>query len=415
VSQQRYEGSTRLESAIETRGQDGTNCDERRAEPLRISLYGNALNLAFMLGVFLRRKGHETTVFVNSTVSEHDHPRWECIPEHELASVTIRPVDINVKRLLLGGRAERRFRHDLAEADVVQTFGESVTWSAGCGSPDTVLSIGDDLDILPFRQDGMRMKVYAAVLRRAQRRCRAVCYTMPPQEESCRKLGLANARFFPSAIPIDSARWSPLTRAERSRARNRLNIPENALVVFQPSRQEWTCPESPGSNHKGNDRFLRAYARFVQGPGKDAWLVAVTKGRDVGISQQLAGHLGIKDRIRWIPQQNKAGLRECLGTSDIVADQFTYGFYGISALEAMAVGRPVLVYLDSHGLREFGEEPPPVVSVHTEEEIYAALCWLIEDRSGAKAIGAQAREWIIRHHGWEPVVDRYLALYREIA
>lgn len=287
-------------------------------------------------------------------------------------------------------------------------------WSAGCGSPDTVLSIGDDLDILPFRQDGVRMKVYAAVLRRAQRRCGAVCYTMPPQEESCRKLGLANARFLPSAIPIDSDRWSPLTHAERSRARDRLNIPESALVVFQPSRQEWTCPENPGSNHKGNDRFLRAYARFIKGPGKDAWLVAVTKGRDVGISQQLAGHLGIEDRIRWIPQQNKAGLRECLGASDIVADQFTYGFYGISALEAMAVGCPVLVHLDIKGMERLGVEPPPVVSVRSEEEIYEALCWLVENRASARQVGEMAREWIVRHHGWEAVVDRYISLYKEL-
>jgi len=353
-------------------------------------------------------------VFVNSTVSEHDHPRWECIPEHELASVTIRPVDINVKRLLLGGRAERRFRRELAKADVVQTFGESVTWSAGCGAPDTALSIGDDLDILPFRRDGVRMRVCSAMLRRAQRRCRAVCYTMPPQEESCRKLGLVNARFFPYAIPVDSEQWSPLTRVERSLTRSRLNIPENALVVFQPSRQEWTCPESPGSNHKGNDRFLRACARFIHGPGKDTWLLAVTKGRDVSSTQQLAAWLGIADRIRWIPQQNKAGLRECLGASDIVADQFTYGFYGISALEAMAVGCPVLVHLDVKGMQRLGAEPPPVVSVRTEEEIYAALCRLGEDRASARQVGEMAREWIVRNHGWEAVVNRYISLYKEL-
>lgn len=258
------------------------------------------------------------------------------------------------------------------------------------------------------------MRVYAAMLRRAQRRCKAVCYTMPPQEEPCRRLGLVNARFFPHAIPVDSEQWCPLDRVGQSHARSRLNIPENAFVVFQPSRQEWTCPEGPGSNHKGNDRFLRAYARFVHGPGKDAWLVAVTKGRDVGASQQLAEHLGIKDRIRWIPQQSKAGLREYLGASNIVADQFTYGFYGISALEAMAVGKPVLVYLDPQGLKKFGVDPPPVVSARTEEEICAALCRLTEDRGGAETIGAQAREWMIRHHGWEPVVDRYLALYHEL-
>lgn len=382
---------------------------------MNISLYANALNLAFILGIFLRRKGHVVKVFADRTAAEHDRPEWECVDGREMASVTVVPVEIDAKRLLMGGSRERRFRRQLAEADVVQTFGEGVIWSAGCGAPDTVLSIGDDLDILPFRRDSLRIALYTLLLRRAQRRCRAVCYTMPPQQESCRQLGLQGARFLPCAIPIDANRLRPLSQAERARVRADLSLPDDALVVFQPSRQEWTCPERPGSNHKGNDRFLRAYARFQQKAGKGSWLLAVTKGRDVGRSQKLAEQLGIADRIRWIPQQNKAGLRDCLGASDVVADQFTYGFYGISTLEAMAVGRPVLVYLDAKALEAFNGQAPPVVSAHSEDEIYEGLCRLAEHRPSAEEIGLAARDWVIRHHGWETVVERYLALYKELA
>jgi glycosyltransferase involved in cell wall biosynthesis len=382
---------------------------------VKISLYANALNLAFTVGVFLRRKGHEATVFVDGTAAEQDRPEWECVDERERASLPLVHVDVDVKRWLVGGGRERRFRQALAQADVVQTFGEGVIWSAGCGAPDTVLSIGDDLDILPFRTDTVRIRAYAAVLRRAQRRCRAVCYTMPPQEESCRTLGLDKARFLPCAIPIDTQRFRPLARSERAEVRTRLGLPSDAWVVFQPSRQEWTCPERPGSNHKGNDRFIRAFARLIKERGHNVWLLAVSKGRDVGMSQRLAAQLGIDDRIRWIPQQNKAGLRECLGASDAVADQFTYGFYGISTLEAMAVGRPVLVYLEPKGLEAFGVAPPPVVSARSEDEIYAALSRLADDPLNAETIGAAARDWMVQHHGWEPVVDRYLTLYRGLA
>lgn len=353
-------------------------------------------------------------VFINSTGAEHDRPEWECIPEPEAAAVPLVPVEVDVKRWLLGGGRERRFRRKLADADVVQTFGEGVVWSAGCGSPDTALSIGDDLDILPFRKDSLRIRLYAMLLRWAQRRCRAVCYTMPPQEWSCLRLGLNRARFLPCAIPIDTNRFRPLSSAEQAEVRARFGLPRDALVVFQPSRQEWTCPEYPGSNHKGNDRFLRGFARFLLERGKDTWLLAVTKGRDVGRSQELARELGVADYIRWIPQQSKAGLRDCLGASDIVADQFTYGFYGISTLEAMAVGCPVLVHLDYKGLEKFGVESPPVLSVRSEDEIYDALCSLAEDRSRARELGAMARDWIIRHHAWEPVIERYIALYKEI-
>jgi glycosyltransferase involved in cell wall biosynthesis len=238
---------------------------------------------------------------------------------------------------------------------------------------------------------------------------------MTPQEESCRRLGLHHGRYLPCAIPYETALLVPLSREERALVRDRLGLPRNGFVVTQPARQEWTySPEGWGSNHKGNDRFLRGFARFLHGPGKDAWLVAVDKGRDVGASMRLAHELGIADRIRWIPQQNKAGLRECLGASDLVADCFTYGFYAMSTLDAMAIGRPVLAYLDRKGLEKFGVKPPPVVSARSEDEIHDALCHLVENRQRGEEIGSASREWMIEYHGWEPVIERYLALYKEL-
>jgi glycosyltransferase involved in cell wall biosynthesis len=384
---------------------------------MKISLYGNVLNLSFLMGLFLRRTGHDVRVFLNEGGPGQYMPEWECVDEAELAALPVTRVKADLKRLLLGGSVERRLRAELADADVVQTFGEDVVWSAGCGAPNTVLSVGDDLDILPFRHDTLRIRVYAAMLRRAQRRCTAVCYTMPQQAHSCRTLGLEHARFLPCAIPIDTDRLTPLTVGERAAVRERFGLSPDSLVVFQPSRQEWTCPEFPGSNHKGNDRLLRAFARFISGGGRrrDAVLLAVARGRDVAASQALAADLGIDRHIRWIPQQNKQGLRACVGASDIVADQFTYGFYGISALEAMSVGRPVLVHLQSAGLEGFGIDSPPVVSVRSEEEIYQALVHLAEDRVQAGEAGAAARKWVVGHHGWEAVTERFLRLYNELA
>ena len=378
-------------------------------------MYGNALTLSFLLGLFLRRVGHEVKVFHDAEAAEQDRPEWEYADVREMAALPLVPVKVDVKRFLIGGLCERQFRRQLAEADVVQTFGEGVIWSAGCGAPDTVLSIGDDLDDLPFRRHSLRIRLYAAILRRAQRRCRAVCYTMPPQAESCRKLGLHRSRFLPCAIPIDTDRFRPLSLSERNLVRMRLGLPERDIVVFQPSRQQWTCPiNGSGSNHKGNDRFLRAFARFLKGPGRGAWLLAVKKGADLVASQRLVEQLGIGDRVRWVSQQDKAGLRDCFGSSNIVADQFTYGFYGISTLEAMSVGRPVLVYLDGESLKQFRIKPPPVESVYAEQEIYGALCRLAEKRADAETLGERARLWVQQHHSWEPVVDRYVMLYKEL-
>lgn len=381
---------------------------------MKVSLFSSVLNLGLLLGVFLRRKGHDVRVFINEDLTVNNKPEWECIDSRELASLATVTVNVDVKRLLFGCKAERRFRHELAKADVVQTFGEDVIWSSGCGAPDTVLSICDDLDVLPYRRDSLKIRVYSALLRRAQRKCRALCYTIPQQHWICQKRGLKNAKFLPYAIPIDCERLSPLSIRERSIVRDHFGIPREAFLIFQPSRQEWSNLECPDANHKGNDRFLRAFARLLRGPGKNAWLLAVEKGRDVGKSRALLHELGVEERVRWISQQNKSGLRQCIGASDLVADQFTYGFYGISCLESMSIGRPVLIYLHSEYFDKLGIEIPPVISVCSEQEIYEALCNLIDNRARGDDIGALSREWIIRYHGWEPVVDRYLALYREL-
>jgi len=37
-----------------------------------------------------------------------------------------------------------------------------------------------------------------------------------------------------------------------------------------------------------------------------------------------------------------------------------------------------------------------------------------EDRGYAAAVGQASREWIVKHHGWELVADRQIAIYREL-
>mgnify|MGYP001161051634 CR=1 FL=1 len=87
---------------------------------------------------------------------------------------------------------------------------------------------------------------------------------------------------------------------------------------------------------------------------------------------------------------------------------------GIPALEAMAVGRPVLIQLPLHSLERFGIDSLPVVSARSKDEIDGALVQLAEGRVRAEEINFAAREWVIRYHRWEVVTERYLALYTEL-
>ena len=50
----------------------------------------------------------------------------------------------------------------------------------------------------------------------------------------------------------------------------------------------------------------------------------------------------------------------------------------------------------------------------TEQEIFKRMVELSEDAGYRAAVGQASREWIVKHHGWELVADRQIAIYRNL-
>jgi glycosyltransferase involved in cell wall biosynthesis len=102
--------------------------------------------------------------------------------------------------------------------------------------------------------------------------------------------------------------------------------------------------------------------------------------------------------------------------ADIVVDQLNSGWYGIFALEAMALGKPVLSHLRDEPVRETEAEmgvEVPIVPVTTEtlrDEI-AALAADVERR---RRVGAASRAYVERIHDADKGADRLIAIYRSL-
>jgi glycosyltransferase involved in cell wall biosynthesis len=102
--------------------------------------------------------------------------------------------------------------------------------------------------------------------------------------------------------------------------------------------------------------------------------------------------------------------------ADIVVDQLNAGWYGVFAIEAMALAKPVVAYLHEDAVRRtedaFGVRVPLVPT--TKETLADTLRPLVASAADRRRIGAESRAYIEQVHDLHKVADRLLDLYRRL-
>jgi glycosyltransferase involved in cell wall biosynthesis len=103
--------------------------------------------------------------------------------------------------------------------------------------------------------------------------------------------------------------------------------------------------------------------------------------------------------------------------ADVIVDQLNAGWYGVFAIEAMALGKPVLTFLHAEAVRRteeaFGIEVP-IVSV-TKETLVERLRALVGAPDERRRVGAASRAYAEEVHDLERMTDRLLALYADLS
>jgi glycosyltransferase involved in cell wall biosynthesis len=102
--------------------------------------------------------------------------------------------------------------------------------------------------------------------------------------------------------------------------------------------------------------------------------------------------------------------------ADIVVDQLNSGWYGLFAIECMALGKPVVTFLHDDGVRRTEEAygtRVPIVST-TRDDLRATLEPLVASAAERRRIGEASRAYAERVHDRERVADRLLDLYARL-
>jgi len=102
--------------------------------------------------------------------------------------------------------------------------------------------------------------------------------------------------------------------------------------------------------------------------------------------------------------------------ADIVVDQLNAGWYGLFAIECMALGKPVVTFLHDEAVarteRKLDTRVPIVRA--TKETLRTALEPLVASAAERQRIGAESRAYVEQVHDLERVADRLLALYARL-
>jgi glycosyltransferase involved in cell wall biosynthesis len=171
------------------------------------------------------------------------------------------------------------------------------------------------------------------------------------------------AEVLPPGIELD--RYEPVSPVERERVR----------IVHAPSNKE----------KKGTEYVIEA-------------------------CKQLPVDLDIVHGVR-----NEEAL-ERYKQADIVVDQLNAGWYGVFAIECMALGKPVVTFLQDEAVarteRELGVRVPIVNA--TAETLRERLEPLVASAAERRRIGAESRAYAEAVHDSERVADRLLALYARL-
>ena len=100
----------------------------------------------------------------------------------------------------------------------------------------------------------------------------------------------------------------------------------------------------------------------------------------------------------------------------MVVDQLRIGWYGMFAIESMALAKPVVVHLDPEAAAEteeaFGLELPLVRA--DEGDLEDVLAGLVETRAELPELGRRSREYVEQVHAHTAVARRLLEIYERV-
>lgn len=195
------------------------------------------------------------------------------------------------------------------------------------------------------------------------------------------------------------------------------------FIAFHPPRQHWT--EKRGDDwqngveffqdwEKGNDIFIKGFAKFVLEVNPKALAIFILWGKKIEESKRLINELGISQNIIWLKPMHNYNMIKVIKSSDILVDQFTLGAFGSTMPKGLMCHKPAMMYLNESLHKWCLDKMPPILNVKNEMEVFYSLKTLYEDKVYVHKLQDDALLWYRKYHSNNFVYQKLLSMYNQI-
>lgn len=208
---------------------------------------------------------------------------------------------------------------------------------------------------------------------------------------------------------VDHAVFFPRSRPA---AASQLHMADVRLLLFVGRLQP----------HKGPDIAVQALAEaLARDPEGTADVVLAivggpsgTGGAEIARLMDLAGALGVEERVMLFPPQPQVRLADFYSAAEVVLMPSRSESFGLVALEAQACGTPVIAAAVG-GLRYVVDDGVTgyLVEGHDPADHAERILQVLRDRAGARRLG-EAGVAHSQRFSWDATAEEILAVYREL-
>lgn len=263
------------------------------------------------------------------------------------------------------------------------------------GRPYCFFSVGGDLQYDCGRGDD-----YGFTMRLAVNRARFILVSNPHTLAHCRRLGFRNAVYLP--YPMDTDRYCPGAGMARNEWVARFG---GEVYILITSRVDMDV--------KGHDEDYFAAIITVARQSEQARFIFLGWGNDLELLRNRVILEGLQNQIIILSPVGKMRLIDYYRSCDAVLDQFVYGYYGATMLEAASIGKPVIMKMRAEQYNPlYAGDVAPVENANTPAAMRDALLNLIDRPDYRLQKSKDMRDWLVRNHGEEKTVPLMLAMLR---
>lgn len=219
---------------------------------------------------------------------------------------------------------------------------------------------------------------YRAMTLRALKQARFLLYSTPDLLDYIPEALRAKSHFLPN--PVDVQRFSPQPK-----------LTGQGLKIFFISKLDRT---------KGVEHFLRV-AEALASDERVAQLTLFSHGN--AVPHSLPKH----DKIHYLGRIDYDEMCATMREHDIAVGQMQLGAIGMSELEAMACGMPVVANF-KYGHRY--ETPPPILHAESSEAALIQIKRILDEPAMLTRFSSESRDWVAANHSKDAVCELLIAL-----